>query len=559
MREPVLRMGFGGALVGTVVTADGTAASGVEVAVFQTPQSEINVPGRVLPDGTSGLPRGSFVIASAPTRSDGAFRVEGLEADSEYELFPRGGGFVAAATTPIRTTACGDAGPLTLGVLRAATVRVRLIPPYRPGVAYPSSWLVRGASMRATEVTEEGDFLCVEVRPGPVEAVVRAHGYFTTRVQGTAVEGEETLLIAQMLPLGSISGVVIDDVGRPVPGAEVGVWVMDSDPPWRAPGVRTDDRGRFAIPQANGEETGLVATWTDETRPTRMARSVEKLRVRGPASDVRLVVVPRGWIRVRAIGIRSESQDAWAALRRVDAPAGWNPTQLDEGVFERGDLDDGEYELLVAVPGFAWEHRFVSIERGRPIDLGDVVLQKGLHVRGRVVDSHGRPLSARVTAAALSHISLALMRGRRTKTDAQGRFTLPHVPASDAIELEIEADLHSPRRVSATPGSEEEIEVRLPREARLTGTLKAPADTDFDGLPLVLRRMAAEIAADGTIGDSEEIQSIDFDESGAFGKWLTRGTWTAVFTDRAGAEHVLGSWTLAEGAEVEIVLRLPGH
>ena len=154
--------------------------------------------------------------------------------------------------------------------------------------------------------------------------------------------------------------------------------------------------------------------------------------------------------------------------------------------------------------------RTVRVGPGEDVDLGEILLDPGLDLGGRVRDPDGRP----VEGAEVSHSAGPTV----ATTDAAGAFVLRHLPAGPVLlsvgaEGFLDLDGHE---AEAAPGAPA-VELVLRRGALLRGTLR-----DGDGRPLgdrwfVVRSPPAEGAAADDRGEWVDAPDTQLD-----GTWSTR-------------------------------------
>lgn len=204
-------------LEGQVIDVDGSAVGGAVVRVGSVP------------------PR------STVTEVDGSFAFDGL-LDRTYNL---------SASTPtkvgaVRYRLTGSADPAIIRVGEGVSVSVTV-----EGGGHP----IAGAKVRANEgsgtTDATGRVTIGPVRPGWVMVVAEADGFAAgttvTPLQSAGDRGEVTLEVRQGF---SISGVVVDETGSPVAGADVQMiaeedWGVDGGPPRES--NPTDGQGRFTL------------------------------------------------------------------------------------------------------------------------------------------------------------------------------------------------------------------------------------------------------------------------------------------------------------------------
>ncbi|MFY1832296.1 MSCRAMM family protein [Myxococcus fulvus] len=284
-----------------------------------------------------------------------------------------------------------------------------------------------------------------------------------------------------------VSGIVVDEAGRPVAHAQVsarsdretyaelyeresGLRVSDSS-------TRTDASGRFTVRHLLPGTCRLSVEKPGHVQREHDGEDSQRTVVAG-ATDVKLVMRYQGSILGR--------------LRRSDGTPITRFTLNDEP-FEH---EDGAFRFPIQEPGVTWltleasdllrTLREVRVEPGQDVDLGDLILDAGQRIRGRVMDTR---TSAPIEGAkvAVRHTQAGSQGGEAhelasAKTDAAGVFELaPVEPGS--LRLDVSRSGYLPLR-SSLRVSEEPLELRLSSGARVTGTVK-----DREGHPanVVLR------------------------------------------------------------------------
>ncbi|MCP3061111.1 carboxypeptidase-like regulatory domain-containing protein [Myxococcus sp. K38C18041901] len=298
---------------------------------------------------------------------------------------------------------------------------------------------------------------------------------------------EPTTVTLRMDTGRSVSGTVVDEANRPVAHAEVSarsdpeahaeLYERERGPRVSASSARTDDSGRFTVHHLlpgtcllSVEKPGYVQREHD-------GEDSQRTVVAG-ATDVTLVMRYQGSIRGR--------------LRRSDGSPITRFSINDEPI----EHDDGAFRLPLQQPGMTWltleapdllrTVREVPVEPGQDVDLGDLVLDAGLRIRGRVLDTRtsapieGAKVAVRHTQAGSEGIAAPELAS--AKTDATGAFALAPVEAG-SLRLDVSRSGCLPLR-SSLRVSEEPLELRLSSGARVTGTVK-----DREGRPanVVLR------------------------------------------------------------------------
>lgn len=440
--------------LGALGTVDGTlspAADGVRVELL-TP--DLAVVAETVPDG------GRFALGPVP---QGKYVLRASSADFE----PR----TEAVSVP--------ASNLTLRLSAGATVKGDLVGPAK----------------------ERLDGQITATGPGPTRTATAQDGAFELRgltagrwilTSGAAravaeVDGGATR-VELIMPLfeGVIAGSCSFDGGHRMPAA-----VTVRAVPEKGPAVTSAacDAGSFEL---RGLERGFYAldVTAEEAGERWMGRA-------GPAStgtrDVPIVVP----------GV------ARLSYRLVDE------TGTELRTHTREHYEERDLELLLAAPGHVAVHRTISLYRGSATALGDVKLEKGAPISGRVLDAVTKdPISGAVMSVG----------GADHLTGKDGTFTSSEAAAGD-VEVRFSHPRYVPlTRVTTAPG---ELSVELTPAARAVGELV----TANGALPLGLDVWAS----------SEQGSLLVPVERGAFatehladGRWLLR----VVGDDASGFETV---------------------
>lgn len=173
-------------------------------------------------------------------------------------------------------------------------------------------------------------------------------------------------------------------------------------------------------------------------------------RVTAPATGVEVALPGVAWFRFRVV------DGAGQPVTRF----GFKPDAIDP-------YDDGRYEsehfqnepmlLTIHAPGFQPSQQVFALERGRDLDLGDIVLSReSASLRGRVVSG---PSAAPVEGA---EVILGESGGTlyATSTDASGAFEFGSIPRLDG-ELTISHVRHKTTKVRFRVSDEGPLTVRL--------------------------------------------------------------------------------------------------
>lgn len=292
----------------------------------------------------------------------------------------------------------------------------------------------RLTSFRKTATDAEGRYVtCLPPGKAIVKPSETPEGYVLPRGRrGQApMEAMEALAwpVFELEPAVRLEGIVVDDSGEPVRGAEVHV-LMQRDGPemtleW------TDAGGKFSIPRLAAEETLALRARTE----TAVSDTVH-LKPGEVGGPVRIMVSVQ-----KAFVLRGMCRDATGRPipeARVIASTSWMLGSSGVGFRVSGGMTDAEgrlavralwpgygYELNVTAEGYKkFESARVESRPGQVHDFGKLVLTAlGGSVEGRVVDSAGHPIpDVRVFNAGDAAKPVTV------RTDASGVFRLEELP-----------------------------------------------------------------------------------------------------------------------------------
>ena len=154
-----------------------------------------------------------------------------------------------------------------------------------------------------------------------------------------------------------------------------------------------------------------------------------EVSVEAPAADVRLRLAPLGALRARLVDrqkhpIAGGFATAWRQRStgdgRSETLSSDSPSR-DDGVLVLAGLAQGSYQARFTAPGYqSAERADVAVPRSGEIDLGEVMLEAGLEIRGVVLQQDGSP-----AAGAFVHARTRGSRGADgVETGYDGAFAL---------------------------------------------------------------------------------------------------------------------------------------
>ncbi len=535
--RPVIRLPRFGAIEGVVLDPDGRPLASATVSIGEvesaTPPSDAASIGNA--DDWTG-PGGKV---APPTGADGTFAFTGLA---------RGGRFRLRATAeglpPLEREMTLEFGSgavrVDLRFAPATAIAVRVLGP--DGRPFPSTVaiVVTSAGLRQERKAWNslGRYLFDRVSPGAVRVRVVAPSGAADE-QSVDAQVQSVAEVTLRLPVaGAIRGEVVDAEGRRVEDATVSCAGRDT---------RTDANGRFEFTDvAPGEHTiAARAKGTDD----RQFATVGRLIVRAPTEGVRVVVHRLARVRMGVVGSDAKAVPGRVAIRLCEPgthPSGavgsfTQPSRVGGGTYEfETGVAAGAYDLLVDSSGFAILRRSVTFRAGEDLDLGEIRLESGVELSGRVLDVSGAPVAGATVRA--------IDAGARARTAADGRFRLSHVaPGTVALGVEIAGATAARVSVDAADGGDP-CEIRLAGPGLVRGAVRGA-----DGRPRAGVRIRFVHA------DDAEAPPVDATSSriGRVFVVLPPGTWNATFTSSGGRAVVLAAVTVASDAVKTVDLTLP--
>lgn len=414
---------------GTVVDGAGAPVAGLSVRAGSRPRLDDHRNRADVPDGEG---------VSGPTAADGSFLIEGLRAGTERFVDASGpgnlegrsptfdlaeGGTVSDLRITVRDLSGTIAGTVRLGDgTPAAGARVGLADEggdwFSPGLQEEAAWAADGAGAFRVEGVRPGEYTVYAWAPG-------SSGLWGPRVTVTAGEVREGVDL--VLPRGvAIAGRILDEEGRPIPGASVCIERVAREGEWDWEGEVEGEDGppKHHLGSSSWGPLGPAIPVT--ARATATADAEGRFRQDG--------LVPRAyWVSAGAPGrteawTRAGPGDAEVELRlgrtlsiggrvldaATGAPVAGIPIGIDavedadplerpecpnsgvDGTFLATGLTPGAYRLRFAVHGNRPELEYLETEveavAAGTKDL-EVRLHRGLTLSGKVVDQEGDPVA----------------------------------------------------------------------------------------------------------------------------------------------------------------------
>jgi large repetitive protein len=266
--------------------------------------------------------------------------------------------------------------------------------PSVPLVAAGSGW-EPGAGVIEATTDDKGRFRLEGVASGLHSVSAAAKGYGRVQRASVRLGGQADLVL---FPGSSITGTVLGPEGQPIAGAMVRV---EGDFSFRAinsSGLeKTDAKGRFEIV---GLEAGLyrvVARHPDFAPGVASGIAVER------SGDVQADLVLERGTRIVGRLVGSSERPVAGRVMVQELAASRMPHSLDEvfrvdagtdGVFQIVGIPSGSHVLVATAPGYAAQRVEVDVRpRTQQTNVGDIALETGMTIRGRVTDKAGSPIA----------------------------------------------------------------------------------------------------------------------------------------------------------------------
>ena len=196
--------------------------------------------------------------------------------------------------------------------------------------------------------------------------------------------------------------------------------------------AQTDAKGRFRVAmRTSGPVTLSAPDIEEEDRPGLVtyhpsSRNLYLTRT-SPVATVELELVENASVRGRLFLPGGSAADGAEVFLRKKAGNSWDTLATADGEFRFGGLDEGDYLLYArcadAGGRLLCTHRWLEVKEAEDLAV-DETLSPSSSATGRVVDEHGRGVTAQVEAQLKLVPDAAPLAGCKTTTDEEGFFTL---------------------------------------------------------------------------------------------------------------------------------------
>ncbi|GEL69302.1 carboxypeptidase-like regulatory domain-containing protein [Myxococcus virescens] len=336
-------------------------------------------------------------------------------------------------------------------------------------------------SSHAVESDEEGRFSITGVLPG----TYRLHAGTNTPPAPRAasrtvtVHGSEVVNASLRLETGApVSGIVVDERGRPVANATVEGQSLSGQRDDLPPSVTTsDDEGHFTLHHLAEGECSLRAAKGryvfEATEPRAPGVAHPAVLAQSGARNVRLVLRSQGNVHGRVVRANGTPITRFTINQE--------PFRDPEGSFRFAAPVAGTQRLTFEAPGLTRAVREVQVPAAEDLDLGQVRLEAGRNVRGRVVDAAtSKPIEDAIVEVHLPGEGGTFEEVTALAVDVSqpdGTFAFPLLEARP-LDVLVQTNQGHPILRHRIGTGDEALELRVYPGAQVEGTLK-----DRDGNP----------------------------------------------------------------------------
>ncbi len=406
--ERIVKLARGAAIAGTVVGPDGALIADATVSV-------------------EGAATGW--VGSATTDAKGAWTIPVLAAD-KYAVTATSEIYAAAAPITIEL----DGKTPRAGVVVRVEVGAQLVGTVVDAKGHP----VAGAKVTLAN-NESDSFDDTTGADGRFSFLGTPAGAFwvwaTTATQGSSrievqLVRDQRVEVHLILADSSLAGIVVDSKGEPVAEAVIDarsrLMIMD-----RLRDERTDAKGAFDFGGVPPGEYELVAARAEQND----ARRLDGTKVIAPDRNVKLVLPDVSSITGRVM--LDGKPMTYFGLIVTDHPEfSWQDSPLavrsPEGRFTHTGVAPGTWGVVVGGPGVARKViEGVVVTEGKVTDLGDITLDHGQRIRGRVTTKDGTAVAGATVAVgegiafrAETPLKLSMQGNISTVTDATGTYQI---------------------------------------------------------------------------------------------------------------------------------------
>jgi hypothetical protein len=357
-------------------------------------------------DNVGGAFSGRFPAVRARADDHGAFSLEGITAGTRYRITAAGDDETRGASDPFFVSSDAAHEGVTVRLQAAATLRMRLVdaqqrPAERialrldPGEEGDREGLARRQTFDRDSdklvSKEDGWWVVRGLQPGVFDLRIEPDGYLGLRRSGIVLRGGEATDIGTLTlePGASVRGRVVDDDDKPVHGAEVLARWRDMRGEYSRSSL-SDDGGQFVVSGVPDHALTLEAR-ADGFAPAVIEDAVAREELFVIAVDEYGTI--HGRVQLAEGGVPS-SFNARAVPRRRYGTAFGGPEAATadntDDSFELDRLSPGTYTVEIRAPGRVTARiERVKVRPGETAEVGEVRLEKGLRLGGRILEGDG--------------------------------------------------------------------------------------------------------------------------------------------------------------------------
>ncbi|HEX5717361.1 MAG TPA: carboxypeptidase regulatory-like domain-containing protein, partial [Thermoanaerobaculia bacterium] len=396
----LIRLEPGAVLRGRVLDEAGEAVSGAEVGLTWQ---------EILEDDPHRRPVGELLQRTALSNAEGLFEIADAP-KGEVRLDVKAQGFIPAEELKLEVPRPDSAPELTVVLHRGARLEGRVT----TAASKPVPAVRIAVDLGSAFSDAEGVYSLDGIAPGRQEVHV-FHPHYRRQVRPVSIEEGTNRFDVELEDGVEVSGRVIDQQGKPVAAAEVGLITRDRSD-LRQHRARTGEDGAFLLQPVAAGVYRLQAS-TSGLAPTELASPVV---VAGQSVEGLEIVLRQGaTVSGRVLGLSPEE----LAVVTVTAhgKAAERPAALDsEGRYELRDLEAGNWLLRASL----WQGER-QVEARVPIGPSDRQLHRDLEFSPRVTLSgrvlfDGEPLGASTVAVRGERFSIE----RSVISGSDGGFVL---------------------------------------------------------------------------------------------------------------------------------------
>ena len=410
----------------------------------------------------------------------------------------------------------------------------------------------RGMMMMARARADEDDAIrtasdgtfTLRVSEGTWDFGFTREGYAPKSVPAQKVSASESpALEVKLDPAVSITGRVVRD-GVGIDGASVSAMAgMNS-----AAAVTAAD-GSFQIDGLAAGETRLLTRKPEEF--------INDMRTVTAPGNVIVEIQRGGGIRGRVVDKSTGSpvttfQAGTARTMTVGGMARNMGSQTldftsDDGSFNLANVPSGATTLVVSAPGYAAARLNVTVEEGKVHDAGEVQLETGAILTGRVTGPSGSAVPNVTIRPVAGLMGGGGSASPMARTDERGEYKLEGLPSGDETILFAHDDYVSTRKRVNLEGREMRLDVQLGKGVRITGSIVTES-----GAPVAEAAVEA-ISSSGTFEAAKTNASGVFEiESAAPGRYRFAAHKSGY------AQGTVEDFDVTSGAPLRIVLSAGG-